>query len=410
MREIPREKKGEIAQYYLMGSSYADIEKQTGVSHGSIVTIVKELEGGKLDIPGTPFDQVNDLRQLSFDLKKKGISTSQALLSLSFFERIHSLGIISEHLDQWAQLMSKLTVTGFPAEDFLSAALRLHQLEESEGKAYEVLIEGYEKAKEGFGQFKIEADSLAEKKAILSKEVDSISSRFERLKKTKGELETEVDGLTIRVKDLKSNADENKTESLRLAKEVRELKRRKVKLSSEVDSKEASLLRLSDIGFRDEDLLRLRAIIERIAEDNATGQNEVREQFFAALGTFKDITNLRKCQVAETEILKNLAEKESLLTGEIAGLEKQRDILRGDIKESASSAVQQITDTGEKAVIQLRQQAEGMKGQLDSLVVQALRVAGVIGEMNAMVKKGEESGKSLNSFIEEVRSKVEKNL
>ena len=49
-----------------------------------------------------------------------------------------------------------------------------------------------------------------------------------------------------------------------------------------------------------------------------------------------------------------------------------------------------------------------MKGQLDGLVAQALRVGGVIEEMNAMVKKGEESGKSLNSFIEEVRVKLEK--
>ncbi len=83
-----------------------------------------------------------------------------------------------------------------------------------------------------------------------------------------------------------------------------------------------------------------------------------------ALGTFKDITELQKCQAAETEVLKNLTKERATLTGEIAGLAKQRDTLRGEIEESASSAVKEITDTGEKAVIQLRQQAEGMKGQL----------------------------------------------
>ena len=409
MREIPREKKGEIAQYYLMGSSYADIEKQTGVSHGSIANIVEELENGKLTIPGTPFDQVNDLRQLSLDLKKKGLSTSQALLGLSFFERIQNLSIVPENLDHWAQLMSKFTATGFPAEDFLNAALKLHQLEQGEGKTCEVLIEEYEKAKEDLGQFKIEADSLAEKRAIVSKEVGSISSQLEGLKKTRGKLETEVDGLTVKVKDLKSKADENRAESQQLAKEVRGLKRLKAKLSSEVNGREESLIRLNDIGFLDKDLLRLRAFIERIAKDSGAGQKEVKEGFLVALGTFKDITELQKCQAAETEVLKNLTKERATLTGEIAGLAKQRDTLRGEIEESASSAVKEITDTGEKPVIQLRQQAEGMKGQLDSLVVQALRVAGVIGEMNDMVKKGEESGKSLNSFIEEVRSKVEKN-
>ena len=408
MKEIPGTKKLEIAQYYILGLSYKEIEAETGVSHGSIVNIVKELESGKLDIPGTPFDQVNDLRQLSLDLKKKGLSSSQALLGLSFFERIHNLGIVPEHLGHWAELMSKLTTIDFPAEDFLNAALRLHQLEKSEGKTCEVLIEEYEKAKEDLSQFKIEAGSLAEKRAILSKEVGSISSQLEGLKKTKGKLEAEVDGLTIKVKDLKSKADENRAESQQLAKEVRQLKRRKVKLSSEVNGKEESLIRLNDIGFLDEDLLRLRAFIERMAKDSGVGQKEVKEEFLVTLGTFKDIAELQKCQAAETEVLKNLTKERATLTGEIAGLAKQRDTLRGEIEESASSAVKEITDTGEKAVIQLRQQAEGMKGQLDGLVVQALRVAGVIGEMNAMIKKGEASGKSLNSFIEEVRVKLEK--
>jgi hypothetical protein len=104
-----------------------------------------------------------------------------------------------------------------------------------------------------------------------------------------------------------------------------------------------------------------------------------------------------------------LTKERSFLIGEIAGLEKQRDILRGEIEQSASSAVKEITDTGEKAAIQLRQQAEDMEGRLDGLFDQALKVAGVIGEMNAMIKKGEESGRSLDSFIEEARVKLEKN-
>jgi len=409
MKEIAGNKRLEVARCYILGLSYKEIEEETGVSHGSIVNIVKEMESGKLDIPGTPFDQINELRQLSSDLKKKGLSTSQALLGLSFFERINALSILPEHLDRWAQLMSKLTITDSSAADFLNAALRLHQLEETEGKAYELLIEEYEKAEEDLGHLKFEANSLAVKKTTLAEEVGTISSQIEGLRKTKGKLETEVDGLTIKVKALKSKADENMAESLRLAKEVRDLKRRRVKLSSEVGGKEESLLRLNDVGFLDEDLLRLRTILERTAKDSGAGQKEVKERFFAVLGAFKDITELHKCQAAETEALKDLTKERSFLTGEITGLEKQRDILRGEIEQSASSAVKEITDTGEKAAVRLRQQEEAMKGRLDGLFAQALKVAGVIGDMNAMVKKGEESRRSLDSFIEEARVKLEKN-
>jgi hypothetical protein len=38
-----------------------------------------------------------------------------------------------------------------------------------------------------------------------------------------------------------------------------------------------------------------------------------------------------------------------------------------------------------------------------------MRVAGVISEMNAIVEKGEDSGKTLNSFIEKVTGKVGRN-
>jgi hypothetical protein len=89
------------------------------------------------------------------------------------------------------------------------------------------------------------------------------------------------------------------------------------------------LIRLNDIGFLDEDLLRLRSILDRTAKDSGFSHKEVKERFFAALGAFKDITELHKCQAAETKALKGLAEERSFLIGEIAGLKKQRDILRG---------------------------------------------------------------------------------
>jgi hypothetical protein len=80
MQEIPGNKKLEVARCYILGLPYKQIEDETGVSHGSIVNIVKDIESGKLNVPGAPSDQVNDLRQLSLDLKKKGLSTPRHCL------------------------------------------------------------------------------------------------------------------------------------------------------------------------------------------------------------------------------------------------------------------------------------------------------------------------------------------
>ena len=84
MNEITRTKRLEVAHYYLLGFTYREIEEETGTSHSSIANIVSEIENGDLIIPGTSFDQVNDLRQLSFDLKKVALSLLKPCLELYF--------------------------------------------------------------------------------------------------------------------------------------------------------------------------------------------------------------------------------------------------------------------------------------------------------------------------------------
>lgn len=406
MKEILRTSKVEVAQYYLLGSTYAEIEEYTGVSHGSIANIVQELENGKLRIPGTPFDQINDLRQLSLDLKKKGLSTSQAVLGLTFFERAHDLGVSSERLDQWAELVSKFSTPDFPTGDFLGVALRLRQLEKSEGEPFETMAEEYEKAKENLKKLNKEAASLEQKRATLSQEITSTSRQVQELEESKAKLESKVEVLADNAKDLKSKVDGNKLTRTALNKEVQELQQKKVKLASQVDGKEESLARLNDIGFQDEDLLRVRTILDRISRDTGANQREVKKRFFQLLSTFKGITELETSQGAEMVALENLTYQKSVLIGEIAALENQKSILQGQIGQSASSVVGEIRAMGENAVSALRQQADDIRATIDSLFAEALRLTVIVDEMKAAARKGEESEKRLGHFIGEIKGKV----
>jgi transposase-like protein len=65
MKELSREKRQEVVQHYILGCSYEEITRETGVSHGTVANIIREVDNGQLAIPGSTFDQVNDLRQLS---------------------------------------------------------------------------------------------------------------------------------------------------------------------------------------------------------------------------------------------------------------------------------------------------------------------------------------------------------
>jgi hypothetical protein len=164
MKEISTAKRQEVVQYYLLGFSYEEIVTKTGVSHGSVANVIKEVQDGRLAIPRTPVDQINDLRLLSLDLKKKNFEPSHALLGLLLFERFRALGISPELLDRWAELTKKFTPVDFPTEDFFGIALRLHELEKTEGMSFEYLTEEYKRKQEGVEKVSKEVDSLIKKK------------------------------------------------------------------------------------------------------------------------------------------------------------------------------------------------------------------------------------------------------
>jgi DNA repair exonuclease SbcCD ATPase subunit len=409
MREISRLKKYEVADYYLLGYSYEEIEAETGVSHGSIANIVQELESGKLTVAGTSLDRVSDLRQLSLDLRKKGLQPSQALLGLSLFERLRTLEITPEHLDSWAELVKRFAQPDFDPKDFFDTALRLHDLEKSQGKPFETLAEEYVRLKEGVDKLKSEIDSLSRNKEELVKEAEPLHSQLESLERTKNRLENDVEIQTRKLQELKSKTKETEEEKLRLSRETKDLQRRKTRLSSEVDSKEESLGRLNDIGLSDEDLLRITTFIERTSKNEGISGSELKKRFFSVLGLFEDISGLENRRKAETQKVSELVKKQSILRGEIAEREKKKALLEGEISGIISSTSQKVRAIGEDAASQIQQHVADIKGQLNGLLADALKAGEAIGEMRQALKKGEESEKSLDNFIKEVQSRLGRN-
>jgi chromosome segregation ATPase len=409
MKEISRVKKLEVAQYYILGYPYSDIENRSGVSHGSIVNIVKELEYGKLTIPGTSFDQANDLRQLSFDLKKKGLEPSQALLGLLLFDRLRVLEITPEFVDKWSQLAKKLLPVDFPVKDFIEAALRLDELEKGEGKPFATLAAEYARLEEGVAKLKLEVDSLVKNEEELIKKAGPLRSELESLERIKNRLENAVEIQTGRLNEQKSKTKETEEERSRLNRETKDLQRRRTKLSSEVDGREESLRRLNDIGLSDEDLLRITNFIERISKNEGISGNELKKKFLSALDLFKDITGLENRRKAEIQQLSELTKKESILSGEIDELNKKKGLLEGEIVGIISSTSQKVRAVGEDAASQIQQHVAGIKDQLNALLADALKAGKAIGEMRQALKKGEESEKSLSNFIEEVQNRLGRN-
>jgi predicted nucleic acid-binding Zn-ribbon protein len=395
-------KKMEVAQFYLLGHPYGEIEEKTGVSHGSIVNIIKELETGKLVIPGLPSDQVNDLRQLSLDLNKKGLTPPQALLGIILFDRLNKLGITSADLDHWSHLVKVFAPANFPAKDFFEAALKLRHLEETAGKPFENLVEEYLSLTEKVDVLSEKTDLLDKDKTELDHEINSLAAQVNVLEKKNDQLKSSVEIQSAKLQDIKTALAEAVAERAQLRKEVKELKKLKVKFSSEVDGKVESLTRLEYIGFSDEDLIRLRNIIEEMSKKEGDGTN-FKEKFFYALGHFTDLNELKKAVQAEAKMTNELMNQKSSLVGEIAELEKRKALLQGEIYEGASTAAQQIRAASEEAVSLIRGEATAIGKEVRCIMEDTL-VAGVaVGEMLAVQRKSDESGNELEGLLNEVK-------
>ena len=237
--------------------------------------------------------------------------------------------------------------------------------------------------------------------------MESLSSQVITLERTAKELRGDVDIQEAKLQELRARVKEAKDEKLQLDKETKELKRRMVKLSSEVNGKEESLERLNDIGFPDEDLLRLRSLLEKMAEKEGTQVNQVRDSFFRALDYFGSLSELQKVAEKETETIKKTRNEQSFLTGEIAELENRKAVLQGEIQESVSLASQVIGDASEQAVSRIGQETEAIGKQLQAILADVFTAGTAVAEMKAMERKGGESCRELESVLKEVNSRLE---
>ena len=272
--------------------------------------------------------------------------------------------------------------------------------------SYEILTEDYIKRQSESEKLKEEVDSLSSTKAELSNEVQLLSAELEELDKRKRKLESEVGILTDRVRGLESNIREANQEKSVLQRETKELKRQRTQLSSQVDAKAEVIGKLRDIGLGEEDLLRLKAFLERRGRRNKASFDQVREDLFSMMALYRDISGLERKRGMNAGEIKALVKERSVLTGEIKELEEQKGILLGEIDRSVTSTLQKLKDYREEAAAQLQQQINSIRDQFNSVVVDAVKTGEAVSRMKQMAKEGENAGKSLTDFWAEAKNRL----
>ena len=209
-KEISPARRRQVLALYIQGLPYVEIATKTGLSIGSVANIVQEAKEGKFDKLKDIREQIDGLRELSVALRKNKLKIDQALLGLSFYKRLGKLEIEPEVLDGWIKMCHEIPPPDYPVEEFVSAALRLKELESQKGMAYDQLLEDYETKSEALNEVESKTNELETSRQMLSREIHDLSDEKRAFKADVRELDTERSLVAQRLKKWKAEEEDLK--------------------------------------------------------------------------------------------------------------------------------------------------------------------------------------------------------
>jgi chromosome segregation ATPase len=386
----------QVLTLYFQGLPYDQIARRTTLSTGSVANIVGEAREGKFPELKDVLEQIDGLRELSAEMRKKNLTVSQTLLGLSFYERLSKLGIEPEVLDSWIKMCHEVSSPDYPIEEFMAAALRLKGLEHQKGMTYEDLVEDYEVKAKVLTEVESRIRELDRSREMLKGKIHDLSQEKGSLETKVRELDAEKKLLYERVKkwkqdeeDLRNTVSEVEKKLKGLKQEYQRLEDRTVALREETGEREGILSRLRSLGFGEGELLRLKDKLEELAADGNIKPDELQENLFLDLESYASVLSFRN------EAAQLRAEVKSLRGNKEALTEENKD-LRHALKE--------LEKVSSEAVLNIKKEERQIIARMGNLFSEAGKALGQsISEAKLGVNK-------LQSDIESSRQEVKTEL
>jgi len=395
-KEIPPGKRRRVLVLYVQGFPFVEIATKTGLSTGSVANIVQEAKEGKFEELRDVREQIDGLRELSVALRKNKLKITEALLGLSFYERLVNLGLEPDALDSWIKMCHEISPPDYAVEEFVSAALRLKELEHQKGMTYEELVEDYEAKGEGLSEVESRTSELETSRETLNKKIHDLSEGKGSLEIKVRELDTEKKLLSERVKkwkqeeeDLRNTVSEVQKRLKGLKQESQRLEDRTVALREETGEREGILSRLRSLGFGEGELLRLKDKLEELAANGNIKPAELRENLFLDLDSYASVLSFRN-EAAE-------------LRAEVKSLREEKEALTEE-NENLRQAIKELQEVSRKAVLNIKKKEGEIIASMGNLFNEAGEALGQsISEAKSRVN-------GLQSDIESSRREVKSEL
>ena len=271
MEKLSTKKRLNIAGQYLSGLSYDEIAAKSGVSKGTVANVVAELKAGRFPEATDTAEHIEQLRELSLDLKRLKLTPGQCATGLILITRINECGLDPADIDRWP-LILKSVGNQDEAQEFVRLVYSIQEVQQRMGLSLDALDNKVH-----------ELERKAADLKPMSGKLEDCKKQFTELTKRRGELASAVAGLeekykwlTPRVKDLGKREQD-------LSHRITEMEPRAHKAEMTFTTLSKEIQRLQDIGLAFDELAEFNERVQVIAQRHTIKPAELSDRLLHEL-------------------------------------------------------------------------------------------------------------------------------
>jgi len=332
MEKLSARKKVGVVRQYLSGLSYGEVAAKCGVSKGMVANMVADLKAGRFPEAADAAEHVEQLREISLDLKRSRLTPGQCATGLLLLTRISECGLDPADIDRWP-LILKSVKNEDEAQEFVRLVYGIQEVQQRTGVSLDAL---HDKAQE-LERKAADLEPVSGKLGEYKKQIAGLTGQREELARAVAALEQKYELLNPRVKDLEKRERD-------LSRRITDMEPKALKAEITLSTLNNEMQRLQDIGLSLEELGEFNQRVQTVAQRHHIKPAQLRDKLLHELETLDKGLGLEALiQTRQQELDK--------MDQAITGAKKEMETVKAvvdSLKQEKASLEASIKNTREK--------------------------------------------------------------
>ncbi|MFH0847752.1 MAG: hypothetical protein V1894_06855, partial [Chloroflexota bacterium] len=334
---LSTKKKVAIVGHYLSALGYREIAAKHHVSTGTVANVVADLKAGRFPEAGDVGEQIEQLKDLSLDLKQANLTPGKCAMGLMVLARINECGLDPADIDRWPLILKSIG-NNDEAQEFIRLVYSIEEVQKRTG----LNLDGLHDKVHELEKKAVELEPVSGKLVECKKQIVELSKQRSELSSEVANLEEKCKVLNPQVKDLEKRKKD-------LSRRVTEMEPRAQKAETTLSNLSQEIRKFQDIGFTFEELAEFCQRVQAIARRHTIKPGEIRGRLLRELEILdkglglEALIKSKHLELKEAKQAVTATEKELETTRAVVGsLKQEKTKLEASIKETREGVSQEI--------------------------------------------------------------------